>query len=75
MTIYRSTDTTVLAHHKEECIECQSSDISETSAPSSDEVYECESCGVVISISEGEVIARGDLSSSTMDSFSFDEKF
>lgn len=75
MTIYTSTDTTVLAHHQEQCIECKSSNISEYSSPSSDKGYQCEDCDMTVAREEGNIVARGDMSDGTMSSFSFSEKF
>lgn len=75
MTIYTSTDTTVLAHHKEECIECQSSNITDYGSPSSDEGYQCEDCDMTVARESGSIVARGDMSEETMRTFSFSEKF
>lgn len=75
MTIYTTTDTTVLAHHKEECIECYSTHIMDYNSPSTDEGYQCENCDLAVAREDGSIVARGDMSAETINTFSFSEQF
>lgn len=70
MTIYTATDTTVLTHHKEECIECYSTYITDYNPPSTDEGYHCENCDLIVAREDGSIVARGELSDETISTFS-----
>lgn len=70
---HKTTDHSVIVHHESECIECRTATTQETMFPSSEEAYECSSCGVVVAIEKGETVVRGDVSQRVIDEFSLRE--